>query len=182
MQKNETADNVIQFPEASSETPETKQEAGKKAPIDYSKFPKIRNRKDARALEKVLRRSGKTKQEINDIIGISKMLTKSYDAEGSMQSKQFLTEGEMVKLNADKMLSYPDWDKRQEAYKKFVQANIDTIFIVKYIDGHTDKPGIVSLIDENDTVSPWNFSDADLLVYDMNDKTFKEMWLIEETK
>jgi len=183
-QEKAAKDNVLQFPEASKEAPEVQevvQESEKKNPIDLSKFPKIRNRDDARAFEKVLRRSGKTKQEIKNIIGLSKSLTKSFDAEGLAKSKQYLTEGEMVKFNIDRMLSYPDWDKRQSAYKEYVQANINTIFIVKYLDEYQDKPGIVALIDESGAVSPWNFSDADLLVYDKADKTFKEMWLIEES-
>ena len=149
-------------------------------PIDFSQFPKIRNRKEVRALEKVLRRSGKTKQEINNIIDISKMVTQAYDNEGRMQSRAYLYEGEMVKLNVDKMWSQPDWGSRQEEYKSFVHENIDTIFLVKYIDDYKEKPSIVSLIDESGQVPTWIFCDNDLLVYDAKDKTFKELWLIEE--
>jgi hypothetical protein len=178
MSENTVVDNVIDFPEINNELQKT--EVGGQTPIDFSKFPQVRNRKEARALEKVLRKTGKSDKEISDLIQISKMVTKAFASESLTQSKQYLDEGGMVKLNADKMWSYPDWDKRQKEYKDFVKENINTIFIVKYLEAYRDKPNIVTLIDEAGVTSPWSFADDDLLVYDEAGRTFKEMWLIEE--
>ena len=169
-------------------------------PMDFSKFPRVCNREEARAFEKLLRKSGKSKDEIADIIKLSKALAKSFEAESQTQYKQSLCEGDTVKLDIDKMRSYPDWDKRQEAYIEYVNANIDTIFSVRLIEKYQGNnasvffpPGktgcarppscgdnIVNLVDESDTISPWQFSSNDLLVYDKKDSAFKAMWLIEE--
>ena len=45
------------------------------ADIDFSKFPKIRNREEARAFKKVLLRSGKTDEEADNIIALTKKVT-----------------------------------------------------------------------------------------------------------
>jgi len=102
-----------------------------------------------------------------------------WDAESKSRSKEYLLEGEQVKLNVDKMWNYPDWDSRQEAYKQFVQDNVDTVFTVKYADEYQDKPSIVELVKDG-MVSLWRFVDNDLLVFDKTDGVFKELWLIEE--
>ena len=147
--------------------------------IDLSKFPKIRNREESRAFKKVLLKSGKTEDEANNIIDLTKKATRLWDAEGKSRSKEYLLEGEQVKLNVDKMWNYPDWESRQEAYKQFVQDNIDTIFTVKYAEEYQDKPGIVELVKDG-MVSLWRFMDDDLLVLDKSDGVFKEIWLVEE--
>ena len=149
-------------------------------PLDLSKFPRARNREEARAFEKLLRKSGKNNNEIADIIELSKTLAKSFEAESQTQFKQSLCEGDIVKLDIDKMRSYPDWDMRQEAYIEYVNANIDTIFSVRPIKKYQGNNAIVNLADESDKISPWQFSVNDLLVYDKKDSTFKPMWLIEE--
>ena len=153
-------------------------EMNTKPPLDFSKFPSVRNREEARAFEKILRKSGKGKEEIADIIKLSKMLAKAYDSEMLGQYRQNLRDGDMAKLNIDKMRSYPDWDKRQEAYRDFMDANVDSVFTVKL---HENYPGsIVRLIDERGSECQWLFSDLDLLVFDVKDSSYKEIWLIEE--
>ena len=140
----------------------------------------MRNREEARAFEKILRKSGKSKEEITDIIKLSKLLAKAFDSEMLGQYRQSLKDGDMAKLNIDKMRSYPDWDKRQDAYTEFVDENVDSIFTVKLHQGY---PGsIVRLIDEDGNECQWLFSDRDLLVFDAKDSTYKEIWLIEEEK
>ena len=146
--------------------------------IDYDKFPRIRNRKDARAFEKVLRKSGKSEEDIKKIITIAKRLTKGLDAEKQTVSKAYLLEGEKVMLNIDKMLASPDWHSRHEAYKDFVLINKDNIFTVMYDENYKNMPRIVRLA-EDDSEQKWLFSDNDLLVCDASDGKFKEMWLIE---
>jgi len=130
--------------------------------IDLSKFPKIRNREESRAFKKVLLKSGKTENEANNIIDLTKKATRLWDAEGKSRSKEYLLEGEQVKLNVDKMWNYPDWESRQEAYKQFVQDNVDTIFTVKYAEEYQAKPSIVELVKDG-MVSLWRFVDDDLL-------------------
>ncbi|MDR2572279.1 MAG: hypothetical protein LBD23_18550 [Oscillospiraceae bacterium] len=147
--------------------------------LDLSNFPKIRNREESRAFKKVLLKSGKTEDEATQIIDLAKKATLMWETEGKTRSREFLLEGEQVKLNVDKMWNYPDWESRQEAYKQFVQDSIDIIFTVKYAEGYQDKPGIVEL-KKDGMVSMWRFADNDLLVLDKNDGVFKELWLIEE--
>jgi len=66
--------------------------------IDFDKFPKIRNREQARAFEKVLRKSGKSEDKINELVAICKNVTKIFDAEGLIKFKDYLVEGDQVKL------------------------------------------------------------------------------------
>lgn len=148
-------------------------------PIDFSKFPRVRNREEARALEKVLRKSGKTKAEMKSIVSLAKTLAKAYDAEGQSNARIFFREGEKVKLNADKIMAHPDWDKKQDAYKDFVLSNIENTFTAKLIDKMQDSPLIVTLA-EDTSEQQWWFTQDDLLVLDESDGTFKEMWMIEE--
>ena len=167
---------AIRFPNSNAE----KEKLNTKPPLDFSKFPKVRNREEARAFEKILRKSGKGKDEIADIIKLSKMLAKAYDSEMLGQYRQSLRDGDMAKLNIDRMRSYPDWDKRQEAYREFVDANVDSVFTVKL---HENYPGsIVRLIDDDGSECKWLFSDKDLLIFDAKDSTYNEIWLIEEEK
>ena len=173
--------DLIQFPNNTvkhedEQQPEEKQQP----PLDFSKFPRVRNRKEARAFAKLLSKSGKTKNEIDNIIELSKALAKSYEAEGQTRYKQSLGEGDIVKLDIDKMRNNPSWSNLQESYIEYVSANIDTIFSVRLIDKFQGNNAIVNLADENDTLSPWQFNANDLLVYDKTDSTFKAMWLIEE--
>lgn len=149
------------------------------AELDLSSFPKIRNREESRALKKVLLKSGKTEDEASNIIELTKKATRLWDAEGKTRSKEFLFEGEQVKLNVDKMWNYPDWESRQEDYKRFVHDNVETIFTVKYSEDYKDKPGIVEIVKDG-MVAIWRFVDDDLLVLDGSDGVFKELWLIEE--
>jgi hypothetical protein len=149
--------------------------------IGFDKFPKIRNRKEHRALEKVLRHSGKSKAEASRMADLFKSMTTAWDTEGSLASLRFLQEGEHVKLNVNKMHSYPDWEKLQESYRKFVDANADTIFKVRYFEKYREEPTLVELVNlenENEEIV-WLFSDQDLLVLDESDGLWKEMYLVE---
>ena len=150
-------------------------------PLDYDKFPRIRNRKDARAFERVLRKSGKSEEDIKKIIAIAKRLTKGLDSEQEVMSKAYLLEGEKVMLNVNKILASPDWPTRQEAYKDFVLINKNNVFTVMYDENYRHMPRIVRLA-EDDSEQRWLFSDNDLLVYDATDGKFKEMWMIEVEK
>jgi len=146
--------------------------------LDLSKFPKVRNRDDVRALKKVLRRSGKTKEEADKIIDLTKVMTKAFDNEPQFRTKECLFEGDKVKLNIDKILAYPDWESRQEQYRDFVMDNVDTVFTVQYDEKYQSKPAVVKLL-EDKSEQQWLFSDVDLLVLDESDGGFKEIWMIE---
>lgn len=150
------------------------------SPIDISKFPKVRNREQVRAFKKVLRKAGHSQDSIDNLIKLSKTLAQAEDTETAIKSKEYLAEGEQVKLNVDKMYGHPDWDVYQDAYKAFVDDNIDTIFAVKYVEPYLAKPSIVSLVCPLGITSPWLFADVDLLVKDSIDGQFKELWMIEE--
>ena len=115
MKTKNKKNNVLSFPAKHQDI----EDGNENLPVDFSKFPQIRNREETRALEKVLRKSGKTKNEIEGILELSKIITKAFDSENDIGYKQSLDEGEMVKLNIDKMWSYPDWDNRQESYKEY---------------------------------------------------------------
>ena len=147
--------------------------------IDFSKFPKVRNRDETRALKKVLQKSGKTKQEIKDIIGLAKMLASSFDTEGQSKTRMYLREGEKVKFNIDKITSHSDWVRKQNSYKEFVESNVEKIFTVALIEQFKEKPYIVTFA-EDTSEQQWWFAADDLLVYDKSDDTYKELWMIEE--
>ena len=149
--------------------------------IDLNKLPKIRNREQARAFSKILKKSGKTETEINNIIDLTKKVTLMYDTEQLVKFKNYLLEGDKVKLNADKIRNHPDWDKLQEAYREFIISNVDTVFSVKYDENYPDKPNMVRLEDETELYN-WLFWDGDLYVLDENDGQYKELYLIEESK
>lgn len=147
--------------------------------FDINNFPKIRNRDEARAFSKILRKSGNTKEKADKIVKLTKDMTAAWDSESKTKAKEFLLEGEKVKFNIDKMWAHPDWNSKQEAYKDFVVSNIDTIFTVTYDEKFKDKPSLVRFV-EDDSEQQWQFSDVDLLVLDASDGKFKEMWMIEE--
>ena len=148
--------------------------------MDLSKFPKVRNRKEARAFAKVLRKAGKTDKEIKDLITLSKSLAKMWDSESLPKYRNHLIEGEQVKLNVDKIWSRPEWYDKQEPYKQFVLDNEDRIFTVKFDDSYTINPGLIRFA-EDDSPQQWLFSDVDLLVLDPSDGQFKETWLVKRT-
>lgn len=158
-------------------------EATEKTPkdyVDFSKFPKIRNREEKRAFEKVLRKGGKrTDKEVKDIIAMAKALTIAFDNERLPRSR-FLKEGDQVKFNIDKMRGYPDWKKRQEAYREYIESNVDKVFTVRYNDEYRERPTIVELVnpDTNDVDNSWLFSDQDVLVLDNGE--FKELYLLHK--
>ena len=182
-------DNILEDKTLVTETSEVDvidipQECTDKEPsiLDFSKFPHLNNRKEVRAFEKVLRRKGKSKNEIENLVKLGKMLGKAFVAEGFTTYRDMLEDGEMVKLNIDKMYSYPDWEQRQGEYRKYIEEHEDTIFTVRLLDEYRGKASIVSLVDAEGKESPWIFSDKDLLVYDNETKTFTELWLIKQPK
>ena len=74
-------------------------------------------------------------------------------------------EGEKVRLNYDGLTSVPDYDKRRQSYKDFIEENKDKILTVKYDEKYQNEPFLVCL--EEDTTNPkWLFTTFDLIRID----------------
>ena len=147
--------------------------------IDFKKFPLIRNRKESREYAKILRKHGKSEAEIKGIIELTKQITNIRNMEGLPKLKDFLLEGDKVKLNAEKIRRRPDWDEMQTAYKEFVEENAGAVFTVEYAERYEDKPNMVAL-KEDTSEQKWLFWDGDLLVYDENDGLYKELYMVQD--
>lgn len=147
--------------------------------LDLNKIPKIRNRDDKRKLEKILRSQGKSKEEIDNIITLTKELNKITDVNNLPKFKECLLEGDKVKLHIEKIKSHPDWEGYQQEYKDFVESNNDIIFTVEYDKKHKNKPNLVCL-KEDTSRQKWLFWDGNLLVLDEKDNKFKELYMVVE--
>ena len=145
--------------------------------LDYSKFPNIRNRKDAREYAKKLRKIGKSEKEVEKIIELTKQVTKIRSIKTLPKFKGYLVEGDRVKLNVEKIRKHPDWEALQPAYKEFVESNVDVVFTVEYDESYADKPNLVCLKEAPDD-QKWLFWDGDLFVLDEQDGLFKELYQI----
>jgi predicted site-specific integrase-resolvase len=88
------------------------------------------------------------------------------DVENQINNFEFLAEGTKVKLNYDEITSRPDYQRKQEKYRAFVENNKDKIFTVEYDERHREKPYLVCL-EEDETPIKWLWHIiSDLVVVD----------------
>ena len=150
-----------------------------KEKLDKNNIPEIRNRKEARELAKILRKHGKNDAEIKEIINLTKQITMLKNPDKLPKFKNFLLEGDKVKLNVEKIRQHPAWNDMQPAYKEFIECNAGVVFTVEYDENHSTKPNIVAL-KETAEDEKWLFFDGDLLVLDEHDGQYKELHMIYE--
>jgi hypothetical protein len=93
------------------------------------------NREQRRTFAKNLRAKGISKESVSNIAKLKQKL----------DSVPRIAEGEKVRLNVKSILSDPDYEKKQDRWKQFVQDNKDAIFTVEWDDRHRDNPVLVCL-------------------------------------
>jgi hypothetical protein len=73
-----------------------------------------------------------------------------------------LIEGEKVKLNYERITSYPTWTNDNPKYKNFVENNLDTIFTVEF-EEKQKKDKICCVLKEDTSPVKWIFYECDLI-------------------
>lgn len=112
------------------------------------------NREQKRKLKKRLARSGLSVDDALDL------LTRRVQA----MNAEALPEGAKVRLNYDSIVDQPSYQKRQQAYRDFVEENRDKIFTVAYDDKH--QSGKLVLLQEDTSEQQWLWHCADLIRVD----------------
>lgn len=105
---------------------------------------------------------------------IKSLTAKGYTAEqaeglliikAAAESKKFLKEGDIVKLNVPQMMSRPEWktdvDQNKARFQAWVLAHRDEVLTVEYDKNHTKDPAIVC-VREDETNPKWMFWEGDL--------------------
>lgn len=78
-------------------------------------------------------------------------------ADGNVNDDDIIAEGAKVRLNYDSIVNDPNYPKKVQPYKDFVESNKDTIFTVEYDEKYKNKPLLVVLKeDTNETKWLWH--------------------------
>ena len=85
-------------------------------------------------------------------------------ADGEVDEDAVIEEGAKVKLNYDSIVSDPNYPKKVQAYKDFVENNKDTVFTVEYDEKYKNKPLLVMLKEDTNEVKWLWHSKYDLIV------------------
>ena len=89
-------------------------------------------------------------------------------ADGDVDDSDVIPEGTKVKLNYDSIVNDPNYPKKVQPYKDFVEANKDTVFTVEYDEKYKNKPLLVVLKEDNNEVKWLWHSKYDLIVVEDN--------------
>jgi hypothetical protein len=149
--------------------------------LDETRVPKINNRNDRRRYSKVLQKKGVSKLESDKVVKMYSIYNKKQNDILSSAYKNYLVEGEKVKLNTNKIMRHPDYQRLVQEYREFVENNTNTIFTVVYDNKdkeNDNKPPHLICFEEDSRDKKWLFWDGDLLVFDEKDGEFKEMYNI----
>ena len=116
------------------------------------------NREQRRNMTKVLVKKGLTKESAETfIMRLNNTTLNPVEA----------WEGEQVKLDYNRIVSYPDWKQMRDDYREWVEANKDTIFTVEFDPykkekNSSDVNNFVQFVE--DTTNPkWLFWAGDLI-------------------
>lgn len=85
-------------------------------------------------------------------------------ANGEVDEDSVIEEGTKVKLNYDSIVSDPNYSKKVQSYKDFVENNKDTVFTVEYDEKYKNKPLLVMLKEDISEVKWLWHSKYDLTV------------------
>ena len=112
------------------------------------------NRAARRAINKKLGKGKKLSPEVFALLaangGADGNLKDHLAAMAAEGEDMLLKEGEKVRLNIKEIKTHPDWHKKTEKYKDFVENNSNTIFTVKYDDAFQDPPTLVCLVEDEE--------------------------------
>ena len=75
-------------------------------------------------------------------------------ADGEVDEDFVIEEGTKVKLNYDNITNDPNYPKKVQGYKDFVENNKDKIFTVEYDERYTNNPLLV-MLKEDETEVKW---------------------------
>lgn len=100
---------------------------------------------------KIFSRSGKAQEHTNSLI--NRFLAKD--------KPPYFREGEFVRLDYEKITSEPDYSKKVDRYKQFVEENRGAIFTVEYDERHTHRPSLVCFAEDPSPVK-WLWFTGDL--------------------
>ena len=89
-------------------------------------------------------------------------------ADGDVDDADVIPEGTKVKLNYDSIVNDPNYLKKVQPYKDFVEDNKDTVFTVEYDEKYKNKPLLVVLKEDNNEVKWLWHSKYDLIVVEDN--------------
>lgn len=85
-------------------------------------------------------------------------------ADGEVNENFVIEEGTKVKLNYDGITNDPNYPRKVQGYKDFVENNKDKIFTVEYDEKYTNNPLLV-MLKEDETEVKWLWhSRYDLIV------------------
>lgn len=85
-------------------------------------------------------------------------------ADGEVDEDFVIEEGTKVKLNYDSITNDPNYPRKVQGYKDFVENNKDKIFTVEYDERYTNNPLLV-MLKEDETEVKWLWhSKMDLIV------------------
>jgi ABC-type tungstate transport system permease subunit len=113
------------------------------------------NREEKRKVTKKLKSKGYTLDRINTYISYREKL----------ESSIILSEGDLVRIDINRIKEHPDYSKLSEKYKAFIANNTGREFTVEYDKNHTNNPTLVCL--KEDTTDPkWLFWTGDLIKED----------------
>ena len=85
-------------------------------------------------------------------------------ADGDVDKDSVIEEGAKVKLNYDSIVSDPNYPKKVQAYKDFVENNKDTVFTVEYDEKYKNNPLLVMLKEDTNEVKWLWHTKYDLVV------------------
>ena len=85
-------------------------------------------------------------------------------ANGEVDEDAVIEEGTKVKLNYDSIVSDPNYSKKVQPYRDFVENNKDTVFTVQYDEKYKNKPLLVMLKEDTNEVKWLWHTKYDLIV------------------
>lgn len=85
-------------------------------------------------------------------------------ADGNVSDDFIIPEGTKVKLNYDSITNDPNYERKVQGYKDFVEDNKDKIFTVEYDEKYRNKPLLVMLKEDASELKWLWHSKYDLIV------------------
>lgn len=109
----------------------------------------------------------KAMQSYNEYL--KKVSTIQKAVKGELDDTYSIPEGTKVKLNYESIINEPDYPKKKDRYKEFVENNKDKVFTVVYDEKYKNNPVLVSLEEDTNEVKWLWYCETDLIVIDSDD-------------
>ena len=116
------------------------------------------NRKGRREIQKVLRKNGYTKNS-------AKTFTMRLDNQTANDTTAW--EGEKVKIDVERIKSYPDWREMRKDYREWIESHEGEVFTVEFDpskkENNSMETNIFVQLKEDTTEPKWLFWAGDLI-------------------